>query len=315
MLARLRRQPAILMYHRVARMAYDPWGLAVDPEHFEEQIAYLKEHRTAMSMDELVQRLRSKTLPADSVAITFDDGYRDNLINALPALVRHGVPASLFLATGYTDRNVPFWWDELATMILESTHAAHWDQDCGGQVVTLCWPAAEPMDAEASAWRAWDKPRTARQSAYLAIWRRLQRATRQERDHVMDSLRSRFEAAPDPSSMPMSSEEIRALLKGDLLTLGAHSVTHPALTALSRSESRREIRLSGEQCRALTAQRVDGFAYPHGDMSSEVRNDVVTEGFSWACSTRSGFIDCGRVDLYALPRLAVPNASIRTLVR
>jgi peptidoglycan/xylan/chitin deacetylase (PgdA/CDA1 family) len=315
MLARMRRRPAILMYHRVARVHHDPWGLAVDPEHFEEQIAYLKEHRTAMPMDEFVQRIRSNTLSPDAVAITFDDGYRDNLVNAMPVLVRHGVPASLFLATGYIDRNVPFWWDELATIILESTHAAHWDQVWGDQTINLHWPAAGRPEPVAEAWRAWDEPRTARQSAYLAIWQRLQRTAEQERDRMMDSLRSRFETVPDPLAMPMSAGEIRTLLNGGLIALGAHSVTHPALTSLSRLDSRREIGLSGQQCRALTTMRVDGFAYPYGDMSLEVREDVVSEGFSWACSTQGGFIDCDRTDIYALPRLAVPNASIRTLTR
>jgi hypothetical protein len=71
-----RPRPVILMYHRVAVVQHDPWRLAVDPERFEEQIAYLKHHRTPMSMDELVHRLRSKTLPANAVAVTFDDGYR-----------------------------------------------------------------------------------------------------------------------------------------------------------------------------------------------------------------------------------------------
>jgi peptidoglycan/xylan/chitin deacetylase (PgdA/CDA1 family) len=308
-------RPVILMYHRVARVRHDPWGIAVDPEHFEDQIAYLKEHRTAMSMDEFVRRIRSKTLPPDAVAITFDDGYRDNLINAMPVLVRHGVPASLFLPTGYIDRNEPFWWDELAAMILGSTHAANWDQVCGDQVITLCWPAAGRSEATGGGWRAWEKPRTARQSAYVTIWHRLQRAAEEERDRVMDSLRSRFEAALDPLAMAMCAEEIRVLLKCGLIAVGAHSVTHPALTALSRLESRREIALSGEQCRRLTAQRVDGFAYPYGDMSLEVLDDVVETGFSWACSTRHAFIDYDQVDIYALPRVAVPNSSIRTSTR
>ena len=109
------------MYHRIARVRHDPWGIAVDPERFDQQMDYVKRHRSAMSMDELVQRLKTNTLPADAVAITFDDGYRDNLVHAKAVLTRYGLPACLFLATGYVDRGEHFWWDELATMILEST--------------------------------------------------------------------------------------------------------------------------------------------------------------------------------------------------
>src|SRR4051794_18585312 len=116
---RRRPRPVILMYHRVAHVRLDPWSIAVDPRNFEEQMEFVKRHRSAMSMDEFVQRLSAGALPENAVAITLDDGYRDNLINAKPVLTRYGLPACLFLTTGYVDSGEPFWWDELAAMILE----------------------------------------------------------------------------------------------------------------------------------------------------------------------------------------------------
>jgi peptidoglycan/xylan/chitin deacetylase (PgdA/CDA1 family) len=308
-----RPRPVILMYHRVAVVRHDPWGLAVDPEWFEEQMAYVKHHRTPMSMDELVDRLRSKTLPANAVAITFDDGYRDNLVNAKPVLARHSVPATLFLATGFINQNTPFWWDELATMILASTQAIRDQQLWPGESVILDWGEAERSDIT-SGWHATDEPRTARQKAYLAIWRRLQRATAEDRDVAMNTLRRHLGTAQDTLGKPMNSDEIRALLSDGLIELGAHTVTHPALTLLSRLESRREIESSGHRCRELATRSVNGFAYPYGDMSSEVRTDVARLGFSWACSTEGGFVDGKQPDIYALPRVAVPNAPIGTFV-
>ena len=130
-------RPVILMYHRVAIVPHDPWGLAVDPERFEEQMEYVKQHRTPISMDEFVERLRNKTLPENAVAVTFDDGYCDNLINAKPVLSRYGVPATVFLATGFVDQNTSFWWDELATMILASTQAKYDEQLWTGEPVFL----------------------------------------------------------------------------------------------------------------------------------------------------------------------------------
>src|SRR5438045_3041258 len=174
-----RPHPVILMYHRVADVRHDPWGLAVAPERFDEQIAYLKQDRTPMSMEEFVQRLRNKNLPANAVAVTFDDGYRDNLVNAKPVLARYGVPATLFLATGFVDQDTPFWWDELATMILSSTQPVHDRQELAGDVVTLDWGEAELSDL-AGEWRAWDEPPTPRQRAYLDIWRSLRLATTEQ---------------------------------------------------------------------------------------------------------------------------------------
>jgi len=305
--------PVILMYHRVAFARHDPWGLAVDPNRFEKQIAYVKHQRTPMSMDELVDRLRSKTLPDNAVAVTFDDGYRDNLVNAKPVLARHGVPASLFLATGFINQKTPFWWDELATMILASREAIRDQQVWSGEAVTLDWGEPERSDIEGG-WRVSDESRTARQNAYLVIWRKLQRATAEDREVAMNTLRHHLGTAQDPLGRPMNSDEIDAFLSDGLVELGAHTVTHPALTLLRRLESRREIEGSGQRCRELATRCVNGFAYPYGDMNSEVRSDVARLGFSWACSTEGGFVDVKQPDLYALPRVAVPNAPIGTLV-
>jgi peptidoglycan/xylan/chitin deacetylase (PgdA/CDA1 family) len=265
-------------------------------------------------MEQLVERLLSRTLPANAVAITFDDGYRDNLVNAKPVLARHGVPATLFLATGFINQNEPFWWDELATMILASTHPVHDQQVWAGENVTLDWAKPERSDM-AGGWRASDQPQTARQSAYLEIWRKLRRTTGEERYLAMTTLRRHLGTAHDPLGRPMTTDEIRDLLLDGLIQLGAHTVTHPALTLLSRMDSRREIDDSGRLCRALANEEVNGFAYPYGDMNSEVRNDVVKQGFSWACSTEPGFVDGKQPDIYALPRIAVPDAPIRTFVR
>lgn len=304
-------RPVILMYHRVAFVQHDPWGLAVDPERFEEQIAYAKQHRSPMSVDEFVERLRSKTLPANALAVTFDDGYCDNLVNAKPVLARYGIPATLFLATGFIDQATPFWWDELATMILASTQAVHEQHVLADEPVNLDWDQPESSDTTGE-WRAWNEPSTPKQKAYLAIWRRLRLATTEQRDLALNTLRQRFGTARDSLGRPLSSNEIRTLLCGGLVQLGAHTVTHPALTSLDRLECRREIVDSGNRCRELAAKSVNGFAYPYGDISLEVQRDVASLGFFWACSTQGSFAE--QPNIYALPRIAVPNAPMRTLI-
>src|SRR6516164_5774639 len=97
---RRRGGPAILMYHRIATPDVDPWGLSVSPERFAEQVQPLRARRTVLSMDAFVARLRSGDLPHNAVALTFDDGYLDNLRQAKPTLETTSVPATVFLATG-----------------------------------------------------------------------------------------------------------------------------------------------------------------------------------------------------------------------
>ncbi len=156
------------MYHRVSSLRHDPWGLAVTPKRFDEQIAFVRQHRTALSMKEMVAGLRTKTLPPNAFAITFDDGYLDNLLNAKPVLMRYGVPATVFIATGYTNRNTAYWWDESAAMILESTRPEHHEQECGGEIITLKWQQPEPADVTGR-WQGSNEPRTARQRSFLAL--------------------------------------------------------------------------------------------------------------------------------------------------
>lgn len=110
-------RPAILLYHRVARPALDPWRLAIAPEDFAAQMDWLVARRTLMPLDAFVSALFAGTLPANAAAITFDDGYADNLHAAAPILAARGLPATLFVASGSVGAPA-FWWDALAAVML-----------------------------------------------------------------------------------------------------------------------------------------------------------------------------------------------------
>ena len=79
----------ILMYHRIAKVDLDPWGMCVTPENFAEQIHLIKKNGQVMALDELVDALRTGRQPKNGIVITFDDGYVDNLTHALPVLEEH----------------------------------------------------------------------------------------------------------------------------------------------------------------------------------------------------------------------------------
>jgi peptidoglycan/xylan/chitin deacetylase (PgdA/CDA1 family) len=304
-----RPAPAILMYHRVAELEQDPWGMAVSPEIFGQQLAYLKRHRTTMPLDQLVEGVRNRNLPRDAVAITFDDGYRDNLVNAKPLLMDYGLPATLFLPTGWVGSSVPFWWDELAEWTLLSRQKVSHTELVGNETFLMRWDEPEPADAD-KAWRASSEPRTPRQKAYISLWRKLRDLTQGERLRVLESLRGRFRGVCPLLSLPMNRSEIQELIQDGLITIGAHTVHHPALTCLSTEECKKEILDSIEQCRIATGVEVTSFAYPYGDMNERVREIVSRAGFSSACSTRGAHLNSDCEDLYGLPRLAVPNSDI-----
>jgi peptidoglycan/xylan/chitin deacetylase (PgdA/CDA1 family) len=91
---------SVLMYHRVLPEP-DPVTGEVHAEHFEQQMRALREFFTVLPLTEAVDRLTAATLPARAAAITFDDGYADNALVALPILKAHGLHATFFVADGY----------------------------------------------------------------------------------------------------------------------------------------------------------------------------------------------------------------------
>lgn len=113
-LSRLGNLPiAVVLYHRVDdAVCGEAEGLTVTRETFERHLRMYREHYRVLSVAEMLDRLQR---PDDSqewsVVITFDDGYRDNVLHAAPLLQKHGLPACFFLTAGYLDTDHQFEWD------------------------------------------------------------------------------------------------------------------------------------------------------------------------------------------------------------
>ena len=130
--ARLRPRACVLMYHRVAAVETDPYGQAVHPERFREQLAALREQHDVLSLEDLVRGLHERDYPDGAVAVTFDDGYADTLDTACPAAAALDVPVHVFVTTGPIEAGAPvFWWDELAALAVPRA-TARCTTSCGG---------------------------------------------------------------------------------------------------------------------------------------------------------------------------------------
>ncbi len=102
----------VLFYHRVAKVNDDPHLLSVSPENFEKQLTYLRNNFKILRLKELVHDLQSKRLTRGSIVITFDDGYVDNFVNALPILEKLQIPVTVFITAGKIGSSEPFYWDK-----------------------------------------------------------------------------------------------------------------------------------------------------------------------------------------------------------
>lgn len=118
---------SILMYHSIPAPHEVPW---MDPrnclsaEGFEAQMQFLANHRQVVSIDALVQQLNAgEAICPGTVAITFDDGYLNNLRVAAPILAKYNLPATLYLATAYVDSGANQWIDTLyGAFVARSRH-------------------------------------------------------------------------------------------------------------------------------------------------------------------------------------------------
>lgn len=307
-LRRLRRaiprapRPAILMYHRIAVETFDPWGLAVSPEHFAAQLEWLSDNRTIVPLAEFAARLRDGTLPADAIALTFDDGYTCAAEVAAPLLERAGLPATIFIPPELIERGQPFWWDELKDLVLGN--------DAGFLTID---GARVSLGARCSGdhhWRPGAKPGTPRQAAFHRIWESLREKTPAEIDAAMADIR-RQSNAEEGDARPMSPTQVRETAS-ERIEFGSHAIAHPWLSSLTSAEKAREIRDSVEACEKLSGARPTTFAYPYGNLDAESERIVEEAGFACACATLGRSVSA-RSRLFALPRVQVGDWSAREL--
>jgi peptidoglycan/xylan/chitin deacetylase (PgdA/CDA1 family) len=302
--------PLILMYHRVAELASDPWGLAISPRDFRAHLDFLRSRRTPLDLATFVALLRAQKLPPDAVAISFDDGYADNLLHALPALANAGLNATLFVSTGAITTQLPFWWDELAALVLDCKEPAEIEVTVGSTRFEAKLGDREADDMERGAWRAWEPPRTRREACYVGLWKALRKASAEQRGQAMATLRALLGPAPDrETDRPLTIAELRSLARSGTFAMGGHTVSHPPLPELDPGAQRREIAEGRSQLEAIIGSSIEGFAYPYGAMDQASRRAVADCGFRWACSTESNMVDRVRFDPFALPRIAAPAGS------
>ncbi len=307
----------ILLYHRVTRLKSDPWALAVAPRRFAEHLEVLREHAQPVQLRELPQAIRGGNLADRSVVITFDDGYADNLHNAKPLLERHDVPATVFVASGYVGRKREFWWDELDRLLLQpGTLAERLELSVNGD--TYLWELGDAAHYTVEdfrrhrGWRAWDKESpTPRHHLYTSLYELLRPLGEQERRRKLSELRRWTVAAQARRSdhRPLSLEEVGELQEGGLVEVGAHTVTHPMLSALPPASQRREIRKSKARLEEILNRPVSSFAYPYGkpsDYTTKTVDIVRQAGFACACSSLAGLVQRSS-DRFQLPRVYVRN--------
>jgi peptidoglycan/xylan/chitin deacetylase (PgdA/CDA1 family) len=295
------------MYHRIAEDSFDPWGMAVTPAHFREQLEWLSANRTVIRLEDFAERHRRGKLPANAVAITFDDGYACAASVAAPLLEKCRIAATIFLPFDLIEQRRAFWWDELQEIVLG--HASSTLRVRGDTV------AIGDADSSDRQWSPGEPARTPRHKAFEEMLDHMVPMKPVDLQKTMDELRSQASrvAQVPPGKQPITPEQARALTR-DYVEIGSHSLTHPTLTSLTEAEQRREIDESIERGRAMTGSAPKTFAYPFGTFDAQSQRLVEEAGFSCACATRNAGVS-RKARWSNLPRLQVRDWDAAALQR
>ena len=246
----------------------------VHRDRFARHVSWLSERFEMVTLGDGLDRLLGQRDGRDLLALTFDDGYRNNVETAWPVLRAQGVPATFFLTCGFVDGG-PLWFE----VALRALSVARSELPGDGR------DSAQLFDSLfGSAWRSLrnhqviDKMKRLDEQDFLGAVERLQ------------ELRIGAGWETPRSAQPMSWQDARRLV-AEGAEIGAHTVTHPILSMLPESAQRREIFDSKRRIESEIGTSCSAFAYPNGsrhDFDERTIALVTAAGFKNACTTIRG---------------------------
>jgi peptidoglycan/xylan/chitin deacetylase (PgdA/CDA1 family) len=289
-----RRAPAsatVLMYHSVPEPAAAPFIAPrnqMSPALFERQMNTLARQRRVVGID-AVGRLAHPQAAArpGPVVLTFDDGYRDNLDVVAPILKRLGLPAVLYLCTGYIDRGHNQWADMLYAAI------RHRRRD------RLQFSGQPPHTL--------DSPE-ARLAAYRQGVQAMLSADLHTRQQVLDQVFAQLDPDPLPPRLTLTWDEVRTLRdRYPEFVLGVHTADHLDMAARSVDDAMAELRRCCQRYEEELGAPPRHFSFPYSRVNPEVVRRLPELGLVTAMGG-TGVIELARLDPLDVPRLEAPEA-------
>lgn len=288
---------SILMFHRVVTPDGNPrlpenQQYEVTPSILRETINFFRERQFVfVSLDDMQDRLSSNHGKERFVCLTFDDGYTDTLTTAYPILKEENIPFCVYITTDFPDRKAAFWWNMLEDALFLHERL---EFSLDGKAYTIpCASLFEKSEAFSAVCQLVLKSQCGISPAWKAIFEPLGI--------------NRFEYV---EKMAMSWEQIELLGQDPLVTIGAHTCSHPSLAGLDDDEARSEMADSLRIIRERTGLNVDHFSYPYGSPVDVTDREVrLAEelGLKSAVTTETGNLYAyHKKRMMRLPRIHVP---------
>jgi peptidoglycan/xylan/chitin deacetylase (PgdA/CDA1 family) len=264
----------ILLYHGVQPQLSGYHDNFIELAAFERQMEFLKKNLKVITLEAAVAQLKAgRPFTGRSAVITFDDGYRNVLTRAYPALKRLGLPFTVFLTTDFIGGSKRPWWDRLSEMLAGSVSSGD------------------------------------RQKLFLAARTKLLELDPDDQEKYLSQLAQGLPAGigPDEEQAFMSWDEVRSLAADPLVEIGSHTVSHPVTSRLAPDRLRAELTGSKKTIEGMIGRPVSALAYPYGFRSAysdQVVAEVKKAGYTSALTGVPGR-NTVNSDIYRLNRISV----------
>jgi len=281
----------ILMYHSISSELDRKWidpDIDIPVETFEEQMHYLMKNCKVVSMDHLCESIRSNSpIEPKTVVITFDDGYRNNLQNAVKILEKYKLPATIYLATGYVSRGETQWIDELYTYFKYRTLNYLELGGIGKVNLSTCNDSKEAYE----------------RLKYLLIERNTG-----DRRLLLNQVKEQLCSSSIPPRLTLDWQELSKSLKEcPNISLGVHTKNHVDLTNLGEEAIDNQINQSMSDVLKNTSLEVKHFSYPYGRWNQLIRKRVEQAGLLSAVATEQVPAVTTESDTFTLSRIEAPR--------
>lgn len=286
-----RRRLLIVCYHGVAEPSDPPAWLLMPGAAFERQLNYLRSHYRLLPIDDALQELWAGRIRTPTACITFDDGYLNNLTEALPRLARARAPATVYLATGLIGTERLLWTTELDLAMAACRASAIQVDGVVSETSVPARSADRAVLAERLKERLKALPARLRRPAHAALLASVGRAS-------------------DTDGRPfrmLSWDDVRQMEDTGMVKFGGHTVNHEIVSRLDDLELEQEIGGSIRTVQAHVEQATATFAYPNGrpvDFDQRAAAAAAAAGCVAAVSTIEGLNDAS-TDRFALRRVTL----------
>lgn len=290
----------ILMLHRVdepnSNGIWYNQHLKISTRTIEEIVHYARKHKCKfVSLDEMIEAIRKKKNVRRWIAVTLDDGYRDNFNNGSPVFHQLNVPYTIYICTKIVKGEMLYWWEILEQLILEHNEV------CLSNGQTYYCPTKETKE-----------------ETFLALREIILKLPQ---DDLLGQLQKLFDKYQidfnyGNNTHGLTWEQIRQLCNDPIVTIGNHTYSHLSFTGCKDEEICADIEKAAKEMYTNVGVKMNHFAFPYGEATAVSLHDidlVKQLGFKSSATTRNGLISYGTNPL-ELPRIFVTEKNWKQVI-